>query len=75
MASAYGIFDKQNCWFKVMDLEIGQIIYINENETGAVDIPMENVKLLKKPNKTRSPVYKFFEWDAEISQWKCTTCT
>ncbi|KAJ6643111.1 putative AC transposase [Pseudolycoriella hygida] len=61
-----------------MDLSIGQIIRIDENQSCEVGelltINLETVKQLKKPNKTRSPVYKFFEWDEQICKWKCTTC-
>lgn len=61
-----------------MELAVGQIIYLNENESSEVDQPFEIssdvVKKTKKPIKTRSPVYKFFEWNEEISKWTCTTC-
>lgn len=73
------IFDPQILTLEPMyDLTIGQIIYMDENKSSEVQqqlkIPSENVEQNKKPNKTRSPVYNFFEWDEDSSKWKSTTC-
>lgn len=61
-----------------MDLAIGEIVYMDENQIleveQVVEINPENVKQLKKPITPRSPVYKFFEWDEAKFKWKCTTC-
>lgn len=69
-------FDNRN--LVLNDLAIGQIIFMDENQNReteeGTEVPSEKVRQIKKPNKTRSPVYKFFEWDENLSKWKCITC-
>lgn len=71
-------FDTQNVTVEpIYDLTIGQIIYMDQSQSREIEQQSDtaqNVKQIKKPAKTRSPVYKFFEWDEKIFKWRCTTC-
>lgn len=72
-------FDTQNLVIEPSyDLDIGQIIYLDENQNceneGRLEVPSENIKKINKPTKTRSSIYQFFEWDNDTNKWKCTTC-
>lgn len=66
--------DTQN--LPTYDLAIGQIIFMDENQIceneSRLDITSENVKQIKKPDNTRSPIYQFYEWDENTL--KCTAC-
>lgn len=44
-------------------LSIEEIIIMDANQSQHLEISSEEVKEIKKPINTRSPAYKFFEWD------------
>lgn len=59
----------------VMENNTVEVLYVEmgaENQT-LPDMQLSSVK--RRPTKTRSIVYKFFNWEEETQQWSCIICT
>lgn len=51
-----------------------EVLYVELGDESQASAHSQSLSVKKRPVKTRSIVYQFFNWEEETNEWSCNIC-